>query len=154
MRRHENVFVDSQILNLLADRSDPDMNVLADSDDIQLLMPHSVQAEVDRASTPPHVRRAAAEILRSLHVGLTASERADMNTFVASLVGAKKPENIVPDLVHAWEAAKYGRFLITLDHDLLSRAQEITNWNGLLIVKPAEARRLHDAMVVAAGPLS
>ena len=151
MNRGENVFVDSQILNLLADGSDEDMKVLAASENIQLLMPHSVEAEVDKASTPPHVRKAAATLLRSISVGLSVVEEADMAAFTTSLAGAKKPENIVPDLKHAWEASKYGRFLISLDHDLLSRAAAVQKWNGLRILRPSEARALHDAMVTSAS---
>ena len=149
MNRHENIFLDSQILNLIADSSDADMNVLVASDDIQLLMPYSVASEVDTPATPAHVKKAASELVRSLHVGLNAAEQADMAAFTAALMGKKKPENIVPDLKHAWEARKYGRFLISIDHDLLSRAEAIRNWNGLRVLRPAEARALHDAMVAA-----
>jgi hypothetical protein len=147
MKRQENVFLDSQILNLIADGSDADMDVLAASENIQLLMPYSVVSEVDKPSTPAHVKKAASELIRSLQVGLNAEERADMAAFTAALMGKKKPENIVPDLKHAWEARKYGRFLISVDHDLLSRAEAIRGWNGLHVLRPAEARALHDAMV-------
>ena len=147
MNRHESVFLDSQILNLIADSSDADMNVLVASEDIQLLMPYSVAREVDMPSTPAHVKKAAAELLRSVQVGLNAEEQADMAAFTGALTGKKKPENIVPDLKHAWEARKYGRFLISIDHDLLSRSIAIRDWNGLHVLRPAEARALHDAMV-------
>lgn len=151
MNRGENVFVDSQILNLIADGSDEDMKVLAASENIQLLMPYSVEAEVDKPSTPAHVRKAASTLLRSISVCLNVVEEADMAAFTASLTGAKKPENIVPDLKHAWEASKYGaRFFISLDHDLLSRAAAIQSRKGLHILRPAEARAIHDAMLTSA----
>ncbi len=147
MNRHDNIFVDSQILNLIADKSDEDMNVLVSSEQIQLLMPHSVVLEVERPETPALVKQAAFQLLRTIQVGLNADEEADLNRFIVTHIGKKKPENIVSDLKHAWEARKYGRFLISTDHDLLSRAIAIRKWNGLHILRPAEARALHDSIV-------
>jgi hypothetical protein len=149
MRPGESVFIDSQIVNLLADRSDEDFNVLAASDEITLLMPFSVEREVAHPNTPANVRKAADELLRSESVPLNENELKNLAAFISTLAGLKKPKNIDADLRHAWEANKYGRFFIALDADLLRRAKAIFDWNGLMVMTPREARLAYDRMIEA-----
>ena len=135
-----NNFVDANILDDVADGQDAAVNEivrLAERGEITLLLPYSVQTEIKNPSTPAHVRQAANLFLFSVEVQLTAEERRRCGDLVAAVKGNAEEKNIVPDLFHVCEAAKYGGYFITRDKPLLARNAAIASILQIDVVTPA-----------------
>ena len=106
-----NNFIDSMILNAVAEGNDPAVNEIMrmmNEDDVPVLLPYSVLAEATRSSTPPRVRAATAEFLQTLEVPLTQPERVQFSRLLLGVAGNATPRRIASDLFHVCEAAKYG----------------------------------------------
>jgi hypothetical protein len=137
------------MVNVAAEGTDPDIEAILEGQKVQCLLPYSVHDEASRPNCPPGVRRAVSRFLYTINTGpLTAPEQADARAFFAAQIRNAKPENILRDLFHVWEAAKYGGdFFITRDTRLLSRADAIHAHKGIWVVSKEEAARLHEALV-------
>ena len=148
---HFNNFIDANILDNVADGEDAAVNKIVDlaqSGEITLLLPYSVQNELKNPNTPAHVRRAATLFLFSVEVGLTDGERRHYRDLVDAVKGNAEEKNIAPDLFHVCEAAKYGGYFITRDKRLLHRSGAIASILQIDVVTPtvflervAEARQ-------------
>ena len=146
-----NNFVDANILDDAADGEDAAVSEiveLAQSEEITLLLPYSVQSELKNPKTPAHVQRAAAQFPFSLEVELTDGERCRYRVLVNAVKGDAEEKNIAPDLFHVCEAAKYGGYFITRDKRLLTRSGAIASILQIDVVTPtvflervAQARR-------------
>ncbi|MDA1101714.1 MAG: hypothetical protein O2967_22360 [Proteobacteria bacterium] len=87
-----------------------------------------MQNELNNQNTPAHVQRAATLFLFSVEVGLTDGERRRYCDLVAAVKGDAEEKNIVPDLFHVCEAAKYGGYFITRDKRLLARKDGVRSF--------------------------
>lgn len=98
-----NNFVDANILNAVADGENEAVNdiiKLARNGDISFLLPYSVQDEIENPSTPPHVKKAAAEFVFSVPVTLTHEEQRRYRELVSEAKGDAKAKNRPPR--HRW----------------------------------------------------
>jgi hypothetical protein len=119
--------------------------------EIQLIIPHSVRAELLSDKTPAEVRAVTNDFNFTEPVGLTPGELIQRDRLLQRARGNAKLKNIAADLSHVAEAAKYGGYFITLDERLLKRAAIISDVIGVEVVTPelflkrvAEAKKLHN----------
>lgn len=136
-----NNFVDNHILDSVADGQDDAVNEivrLVEAEEIIVLLPYSVHNELKDPQTPTHVRRAATLFPFSIKVELTEAEQHRRDAFLAQAIGDALPKNIVPDLLHVFEAAKYGGYFIARDKRLLKRAPAIAKFLDIDLVTPVE----------------
>jgi hypothetical protein len=146
-----NNFVDGNILNDVADgENDAVAEIIRLKNDERLLvlLPYSVVAELNNPRTPPHVRRAASEFIRSEKVTLTQEEWRRYYDLLEAAIGNAEIKNIADDLFHVCEAAKYGSHFITRDKRLLKRADLIRSVVGVEVVSP---RGFIDTVEIAKG---
>lgn len=146
-----NNFADANILNDVADGEDAAINEIVElvqTAEITLLLPYSVQRELQSARTPAHVQRAASLFPFSMEVQLTEGERHLYRDLVDRVKGDAEEKNIAPDLFHVYEAAKYGGYFVTRDKRLLARGAAIASILEVEVVTPstfldrvAQARR-------------
>jgi predicted nucleic acid-binding protein len=137
-----NHFVDANILNDIADDQNEaarQLMALSDSVEVNLLLPYSVQKEIDHPNTPDHVKRVAKLFLFSKEVTLTAPEIEHYARLVTEAKGNSEVKNVAADLFHAWEAAKYGAgYFVTRDKKFLNRADAIWRVVQVKVVTPSE----------------
>jgi hypothetical protein len=140
--RYCNNFVDSNALDQAGGPEDAAMAevlALAASGEFTLLLPYSVQAEIERTNTPAAVQQRAARLNYSLPVQLTAQEREVYVTLRALLQGKAQPGKQDKDAFHLVESQKNGgRYFITNDRRLLNKGAAI--WRALTIetIKPSD----------------
>jgi len=103
---------------------------------IQLIIPHSVHTELLRTTTPAEVRAAAQDFICTMPVGLTVGEVKERDHLLKLAKGNAELKNIVSDLLHVAEAAKYGGYFITLDKRLLKRESAISDVMGIEVITP------------------
>jgi predicted nucleic acid-binding protein len=106
------------------------------ADKIRLIIPYSVHTELLRSTTPTEVHAAAQDFIFTIPVGLTTEERKERDRLIELAKGNAELKNIVPDLLHVAEAAKYGGYFITLDKRLLKRESAIFDVMGIEVVTP------------------
>lgn len=136
-----NISIDANILDEVADGEDESVSeivCLHERGELVVMLPHSVLNELNNPHTPAHVRRAAEIFLFSERVELNGNERASLTRLLESARGAASPENIDADLLHVWEAAKYGGYFITRDKRLLARAKKLPSDLQLEVVTPSQ----------------
>lgn len=136
---YTNSFLDANIFDEIAGGAETLKLILAiyDGGQITLLLPYSVQQELEVRSTPDSVRRAAANFNYSVKVQLTKGEIELYEKLLAEARGDADPKNIDRDLFHVFEAAKYGGgHFITRDKGLLKRAEAIASQLGIEVVTP------------------
>jgi hypothetical protein len=129
-RRQEVIAVD-EILSIRSNEEDP----------FTLLLPYSVQMEIEHPRTPEDVKRKAQDICYSIEVELTAHERATHDEIGALIQGNAQPGQHHKDAFHLVESDKYGgRYFITKDRRLLKKADEISKRlpHHLMVVKPSD----------------
>jgi len=99
---------------------------------------HSVQKEVDHPGTPAWVKRAAQGLVHTGEVSLTPVERTMFQTIHAIVTGNGKPESVLDDARHIFEAQKYGAYFVTTDNHLLGRAEQLRHVCSVEVVLPSE----------------
>ena len=105
---------------------------------ISILLPYSVQNELEDPNTPELVRKASQNFNYSIEVRLTEREKEQYGRLLAEIVGDSEPKNIERDLFHVFEAAKYGGgHFVTLDKRLLKRGDSIAALLNIEVVTPA-----------------
>jgi hypothetical protein len=133
--------IDANILDNVADGEDAavaEIVRLSDEGEITLMLPYSVQAEIENPSTPDHVKAAARQFIFSQKVTITSGERGLYEKLLAEASGDAETKNIAADLLHVFEAAKYGGYFITRDKRLLKRRSVIGGLLQLDVVTPGE----------------
>jgi predicted nucleic acid-binding protein len=112
---------------------------LYEETDLTLLLPYSVQAEMEHPHTPAEVKRRAEQLVFSTEVELTGPELA-LHDKVRDLIrGNARPGQHDKDAFHLVESAKYGgRHFITNDGRLLKKAPEIWGMLQIKVLKPSE----------------
>ena len=114
------------------------IRALHHSGEMQLILAHSNQKEVDHPNTPGDVKREAAGMIFTLPVTLTKPEIDRKARIHAVLTGNGKPENYVVDAKHIFEAGKYGGYFITTDAHILRKHDDLRSICAATIVRPSE----------------
>jgi len=137
--------LDSSILDFVALRNEPNINrimVLSEQHDLGycFIIPHSVWVELDRPQTPENVRKILPKFIKTMPVALNPQEIERMLTLFQVAAGNAQSKNIISDLQHVAESAKYGNYLITVDKRLLNRKDKVREvFPGLTVIEPIEA---------------
>jgi len=108
-------------------------------ENLPLLLPYSVQAEVEYPNTPAEVKRRAGRLIYSIKVELTPQELQTHARIAGLTQGNAKAGQHAKDAFHLVESAKNGgRQFITKDQRLLKKAPEIWEALQIKVLKPSE----------------
>jgi hypothetical protein len=110
---------------------------LSEEQPFGLLIAHSTQKEIDHPNTPGWVKKQAANLIYSMDVQLTPSEKQLLRDIELILAGNGKIANITQDARHVFEAQKYGGYFVTTDKRVLSRTGELKRRCGVSILVPS-----------------
>ena len=99
---------------------------------------HSNLKEIDHPNTPIWVKKEAEALIYTLPVDLTPEEIQLKQRILVILAGKGKPENMVKDAEHVFEASKYCGYFITTDKRILKKKSELNGIVSCFIVKPSE----------------
>jgi predicted nucleic acid-binding protein len=105
---------------------------------LALMLPYSVQEEMEHPHTPAEVKRKAENFVFSVKVELIGPELARHNKVRDLIRGKARPGQHDRDAFHLVESAKYGRHFITNDRRLLKKSEEIWEILQLKVLKPSE----------------
>jgi predicted nucleic acid-binding protein len=109
------------------------------SDELRALdIAHSNQKEIDHPNTPDWVKREAINLIRTIQTRLTPNELREKTEILSILARNGKPERMVDDANHVFEASKYGAYFITTDRRILDKRDELIKVCSAIIVKPSE----------------
>jgi len=137
---YTNNFLDANIFNEIAGGQESAVQEILhiyDENGISLILPYSVQAELEDPNTPAAVKKASQQFIYSVKVSLTEGEKKLYEKLLAEVTGDSKPENIARDLFHVFEAQKNGGgHFVTRDKRLLKRGNEIAELLGLEVLTP------------------
>jgi hypothetical protein len=114
---------------------------------VNLVVPHSVLAEMQRPATPASVRQAAVGAIYTINTGLTQDERRRRQAIARALQGNAQPGRHAADAEHLAEAAKYGGYFITHDERVLKRSHGLSDLLGpaLRVVTLADFLQIYDS---------
>jgi hypothetical protein len=138
---YTNNFLDANIFDEMVGSQEAVRATLAfyDNDLISLILPYSVQLELEDPGTPSAVKGAAQMFVYSVKVALTQGEQELYKKLLAHVTGDSKPENIARDLFHVFEAQKNGGgHFITRDKRLLKRSEAIAELLGVEVLAPED----------------
>jgi hypothetical protein len=137
-----NNFIDANVLDYSGGLEDKAVDMIlqfADEGAFTLLLPYSVKAEIEHPNTPDEVKRKASQLIYSVPVQLTPTERATHQKIRALIQGNAKPGKHDSDAFHIVESAKNGGgYFITNDVRLLKKTAEILKALGIKVLKPSE----------------
>jgi len=137
---YTNNFLDANIFDQVAGGQNEAVDGILrvyDAGAISILLPYSVQNELEDPNTPESVHKASQNFNYSIKVQLTEREKEHYATLLAEVVGDSEPKNIARDLFHVFEAAKYGGgHFITYDKRLLKRADSIAALLNIEVLSP------------------
>lgn len=120
------------------DEAAQQIRTLGNEGQVNLLLAHSNQKEVEHPNTPTDVKREAAGMIYTIETSLTQEERVQKAKINAILTGKGKPEKYAADAAHVFEAGKYVGYFITTDERILSKRVELKDISSAVIVKPSE----------------
>ena len=115
-----------------------EIRALGHKDQVNLILTHSNQKEIDHPNTPVDVKHEAAEILFTTRTGLNPKEVATRTRIHTVLTGNGKPENYAADAAHVFEAGKYVGYFITTDRRILDKREELRHVCAATILRPSE----------------
>lgn len=137
---YTNNFLDANIFDEIADGQDAAVQEILriyQEESVSLILPYSVQAELEDPNTPAAVKKASQQFVYSVKVSLTDGEKKVYEKLLAEVTGDSKPENIARDLFHVFEAQKNGGgHFVTRDKRLLKRGNEIAELLGVEVLTP------------------
>jgi hypothetical protein len=107
---------------------------LYESGKINLLIAHSTAKELEHPNVPTLIKREAQGRIRSFEVTLTEGEIRLKQRILETLTGNGKPENMLQDAEHIFEAQKYGSYFVTVHKGILRKADGFEKLCGGLIV--------------------
>jgi predicted nucleic acid-binding protein len=107
--------------------------------DLSLLLPYSVQAEIEHPNTPAEVKHKARSLIYSIEVELTPPELTTHARIAALIQGNAKTGQHAKDAFHLVESQKNGgRHFITNDQRLLRKAPGIWDALQIKVLKPSD----------------
>lgn len=136
---YTNNFLDANIFDEISDGKEAvqEMLCIYEQKSISLILPYSVQAELEDPNTPTAVKKASQQFIYSIKVGLTEGEKKLYEKLLVVVTGDSKPENIACDLFHVFEAQKNGGgHFVTRDKRLLKRGDAIADLLGVDVLTP------------------
>ena len=142
--RIHNNFLDANFWDANGDPSDDQAAIeildLEHQEEINLVLPFSVKGELEHPNTPPHAKRAASGMIYTERTELTLNEQAIRAKLLALIQGSAKPGKHDRDVLHLFEAQKYGGgYFITKDKRLLKKKMEIRSLlTSLRVVSPSD----------------
>jgi|GEM_PF-3596738 len=116
--------------------------------EVNLLLAHSNQKEIDHPNTPANVKREAAEMIYTIATSLSSEEIARKNLIHEILTGNGKPEKYAADAAHVFEAGKYVGYFITTDDRILKKREELQRASMATILKPSEWLEIFNSYAV------
>lgn len=111
---------------------------LHEEKDLDIIIAHSTQKEIEHPNTPSWVKKEAIGLIYTLNGSLTSEEKALLQNIEITLAGSGKQENIIQDARHIFEAQKYGSYFVTTDDRLLKKAYEIQKLCRVKIILPSK----------------
>lgn len=122
------------------DRAILDILDLAEQEEIDLILPFSVKAELEHPNTPQEIKRKASDMIYTLATALTSNELKIRAKLLALIQGNAKLGEHNRDVLHLFEAHKYGGgYFITKDRRMLKRRTEIQLLlTSLQVVSPSK----------------
>lgn len=136
-----NNFIDSCAFDPKYDPEDKAANEifqLHKEKELDVLIAHSTQKEIEHPNTPAWVKREAQNLIYTINVKLTSDEINKLREIESILAGNGKIENIRQDARHIFEAQKYGSYFITTDTRILKKADDIYRVCLVVILKPSK----------------
>jgi hypothetical protein len=120
---------------------------LSDANEINLVIPGSVQREIGHGNTPARVKALMAAQISSQHVNRTPGELNLLRRIRDILAGNAKPGKHDADGEHLFEAQKYCSYFVTHDGRILSKRKELAELlgGGLAIAALKEILAAYDA---------
>lgn len=120
------------------------IRALGNSDQLNLMIAHSSQKEVDHPNTPADVKQEAVGMIFTVKTGLTTLEVKRKNEIHKILTGNGKPENYAADAAHVFEAGKYVGYFITTDRRILDKREELRDVCAATILTPSDWLKVFD----------
>lgn len=114
------------------------VRALGNEGQVNLMLAHSNQKEIEHPNTPPDVKREAAGMIYTIATSLTPNEIKRKALLHEILTGNGKPEKYEADAAHVFEAGKYVGYFITTDHRILGKKAELQHVSGATILTPSE----------------
>lgn len=110
---------------------------LSEKGELVLNIAHSTQKEVDHPNTPTWVKREANKLIYTIETSLTPDEQNRKAKILRILAGKGKPEKMIKDAEHVFEADKYSSYFVTTDERILKKREELKDVVSLNILKPS-----------------
>ncbi len=104
----------------------------------KILIPHSVESEIQNPITPEWIKEVANASIRTVKIPLTKEEVKTVKEIQDIIVGNGSIEKQEADCIHIFEAQKYGHYFVTSDRGIYKHSEKIREKYGLYIVKPSE----------------
>ena len=103
---------------------------LSEKGELILNIAHSTQKEVEHPNTPRWVKREANKLIYTIETSLTPDEQTRKTKILMILAANGKPENMIKDSEHIFEADKYGSYFVTADERILKKREELMGSSG------------------------
>ncbi|ASR52515.1 hypothetical protein B5J99_14480 [Blastomonas fulva] len=134
--------IDAHLLDDIADdrldqREARDKMVSIPITEMQIMLPHSVKAEIEHPKTPAIVKERASAFIYSFDTKIaTASTLRKVKEIMRGNAAGTKHDR---DAEHCCDAAIWGSFFVTLDARIIRKREEIAVlFSGLWIMTPVE----------------
>ena len=118
---------------------------LSEKGDLILNIAHSTQKEIEHPNTPGWVKREANKLIYTIETALIPDEQNRKVKILRILAGNGKPEKMVKDAEHVFEADKYGSYFVTTDERILKKEKELKGVVSVHILKPSELLEIIDS---------
>jgi hypothetical protein len=116
----------------------------SDNGEINLIISHSNLKEAEHPNTPPRLKAEANSKTFTDKTSLTHKELSKKKEIWNVLTGNGKPENMLQDANHVFEAHQYGDYFVTTDNRILKRRDVLNKICSAIILKPCELVALLD----------
>jgi len=140
--RYHGTMIDAHLLDDIADdradqRQARDAMVSIPITEMQIMLPHSVKAEIDHPNTPAIVKERASAFIYSFNTQIASANT--LRKAKAIMRGNAESPKHDRDAEHCCDAAIWGSFFVTLDARILRKREEMaTLLPGLWIMTPVE----------------
>lgn len=115
-----------------------EIRALGNCGQVNLVLAHSNQKEIEHPNTPIDVKRDAGGMIYTIQTELNPEEVTRKVRIHAILTGNGKPEKFEADAAHVFEAGKYGGYFITTDQRILGKRDELQAVCVATIFTPSE----------------
>lgn len=118
---------------------------LKEAGELNLIIAHSNQKEIDHPNTPKWVKREAQYAIYTIKTNLINDEEKAKEDILCILSGSGKQENMRQDADHLFEASKYGAsYFVTTDKKILKKGEELFKQYQVNVLLPSELLAIHN----------